>query len=190
MSFDISQSKSNDVYTGGGQRKLEAGDYPVMISKAVEQASKKGGGQNAVMEYTVLDGEFTGEVIKEWLPVVNANDVAQGIARSKVNAISTITNINSGGIDAFVGAELIIRVNKEPNEYIDRNGEKRKGFNNNIVNYMTMDMKNAEGKDVAPFVPSASQSTTTASTNSDVESGAQTSGGVSAGSAPDDEIPF
>lgn len=185
-SFDLSQAGKEGVYTG--QRKqLDAGDYPVMISKSVEAAGKKQGSTNAVMEYTILDGEFSGEVVKEWLPIINDSEVAQSIARAKIGAISAITGVTSGGIDGLQGSELMIRVQKEPNEYINRNGQTVKGSNAVVANYMTMQMKDAEGKDVSPFVESKPKD---ASPTNSTSSGSGSSSISQSSDDMDDEIPF
>lgn len=190
MGFNISEAQGSGVYTGR-KKQLEEGDYPVMISKAVEAAGKKDGTTNAVMEYTIIDGDFSGEVVKEWLSIVNNSEIAQQIARSKVNAISSVTGVTDGGIDAFQGAEMIIRVHKEPNEYINRNGDKVKGFNAVVANYMTLQMKDAEGKDVAPFVPSANKTDSQPDSNSSGQSNSDNTSSRSIDTTGvDDDIPF
>jgi hypothetical protein len=60
-------------------------------------------------------------------------------------------------IDALVGKNMIVRVKKEPNEYVDNNGNKRTGYNAVPVMYMDLNRTNAEGKPVAQFVAVAKQ---------------------------------
>lgn len=186
MGFSINNANGNGVFTGS-RKQIEEGDYIVMISKSTTAAGKKEGSQNVVMEYTITEGDFAGEVVKEWLAVVNSSEVAQQIARSKVSAISSITGITDGEVDDFQGSEIMIRVRKEPNEYVNRNGQTVKGSNAVVENYMTLQMKDAEGKDVAPFRPSSPKPTPVAQTETSAPSGGSGSFDNSDGN---DDIPF
>ena len=174
----------------------EAGDYVVMISRASVENGKVAGNMNAAMEYTILsDGPFNGAVVKEWLAIVNKSEQAQNIARSKLRAIQIVSKSqNVQSVDELVGKQIIIRINKEANQYIDNNGNQRTGYQNNVVNYMDLKRQDSDGKEVAPFVAVAqTQQNAQANGFSSVRNpGAQSSGSSQtySGGGVDDEIPF
>lgn len=187
MTFNMQDLAGTKAHTGT-RVTPDAGDYVVMISKSETADGKKQGSLNAVMEYTIIsDGPFTGAVIKEWLAIVNSSEQAQNIARSKLRAIQvTSKSENAQSINDMVGKQIMIRINKEENEYVDNQGNRRKGFQNNVINYMNMQRKDADGKDVPAFVAQAPKPQSDAGFSS-VRS--QTSTG-SAEDNDDDQIPF
>jgi hypothetical protein len=155
--FSFRDTEGHNPHTGN--RSIpDDGDYSVMISKADLGDNKSRTGLNLALEYTILAGEYSGSVLKEWLSVVNNNETAQNIARSKAEAIRRVTKLSQDSdIDALVGKNMIVRVKKEPNEYVDNNGNKRTGYNAVPVMYMDLNRTNAEGKPVAQFVAVAKQ---------------------------------
>ena len=192
MSFSFRDTEGQQAHTGT-RRIPDEGDYRVMISEAKLEDSKKGGGAvNLVMEYTILGGSFAGVVVKEWLAVVNKSEQAQNIARSKAEALRIITRLKQDSdVTALVGKELIIRVIRESNEYMDNQGNKRMGVNAVVNNYMTLERQNAAGQVVPDFVPSVKQETQQAQTSQRSAQGDYTSKSSYAGTdALDDEIPF
>jgi hypothetical protein len=186
MTFNMQDLNSTKAHTGT-RVTPDAGDYVVMISKSETADGKKSGSLNAVMEYTIIsDGPFTGAVVKEWLAIVNSSEQAQNIARSKLRAVQvTSKSENAQTINDMVGKQIIIRVNKEENEYVDSQGNRRKGFQNNVINYMDMKRKDADGKDVPAFVAQAPKPASDAQFSSTRQ--AQTTGSAADN---DDEIPF
>lgn len=199
MSFSFRDTEGQQAHTGT-RRIPDEGDYRVMISKADLEDSKKGNGAvNLAMEYTILAGDFSGVVLKEWLAVVNKSETAQNIARSKAEALRIITKLKQDAeVNALVGKELIVRVFKEPNEYTDNNGNKRTGVNAVVGNYMNLERLDAAGKPVAAFVPTVKQETSQGSSqgssgSSQGNSSGNAQGGYTGGQSRqdlDDEIPF
>lgn len=186
MSFGFSNTEGVKPHTGN-RSVPDDGDYHVMISKSVLEPSKKGkGGENIVLEYTILAGTFAGAVVKEWLSVINASDTAQNIARAKAEALRVICKLSSTqGSDDLLGKELIIRSKKEPNEYVDNTGTKRTGYNATVVNYMTTDRRDAEGKEVPAFIAVVKQEPAQARSVTHSSSGQQPPN-----DDMDDDIPF
>lgn len=155
MSFSFRDTKDVNPHTGT-RVQPDDGDYAVMVSKFELADNKDRSGQNIEAEYTILSGPFSGASVREWLAVVNKSEQAQNIARSKAEAIRRVTKVSENSdLDAVVGKNMVIRVVSEPNEYVDRNGNRRTGKNLNVVNYMDMKRKDASGKEVAEFVPRA-----------------------------------
>jgi hypothetical protein len=155
--FSFKDTEGHNPHTGT-RTVPDDGDHTVMISKSSLDPSKKGNGLNLALEYTVLSGAFSGSILKEWLSVVNTNETAQNIARSKAEAIRRVAKLpQDADVDALVGKNIIVRTKKEANEYVDNNGVKRTGYNAIPVMYMDLNRQNPEGKVVAAFVPSAKQ---------------------------------
>lgn len=192
------QLEQDGVESHTGLKKgLVSGDYAVMISKAEVETNKRNNGDNVVMEYSVLAGEFAGSEAKEWLAVTNPSDVAQGIARSKLMALFDVTKTND--IPALVGKNIMIRmVVTENGTYVDNKGETRPSYDRNVANYMTMDMKDAKGNDVAPFVASEEKPKAQGSSGSGGTGGTGGTGGSYSESGQaggssrdlDDRVPF
>jgi hypothetical protein len=146
MTFNMNDLSGVKAHTGTRQT-LDAGEYAVMISKADTADGKSQGAINAVMEYTVLtDGPFKGAVVKEWLAIVNKSETAQNIARSKLRAVQLVSKSeNAAQVSDMVGKSIIIHVGREESEYVDREGNKRKGINNTVLNYLNMKRQDSDG---------------------------------------------
>lgn len=153
MTFNMNDLNGVKSHTGTRQT-LEAGEYTVMISKADTADGKAHGSINAVMEYTVIsDGPFTGAVVKEWLAIVNKSEIAQNIARSKLRAVQLVSKSeNAAQVSDMVGKTILIHVGREESEYLDRDGNKRKGINNTVLNYLNTKRQDAEGNTAPPYM--------------------------------------
>ena len=190
--FDMNDLAGTDAYAGGGSVKPDAGDYTVMISKSDTSANAKGNGTNIAMEYTVLDGQFQGTVLKEWLAVVNPSAQSQEIARSKLKALQVVSNSqNERRPEALTGKTIIIRITKEPHQFVNDRGTKVNTFNNNVINYMNLKRVNAAGKEVPAFVAQAqTEQTSPASQSSSSSNNGDSQAARQSRKDLDDEIPF
>lgn len=184
----------------GGQRVIpDAGDYNVMISAASLEPNKQRNGSNAVIAYSIIDGPFQGSEKTEYLSVIHKSADAQRISRSRLKAIQTVTGLlaeGKGEISDLVGRSLRIRMSKEPHQFTNTQGQVVKTYQNDVVNYMTTDGEDANGKKVPAFVvqtASANESTgnqNTGGSSSSSNSGSSQSNQGSGSSDMDDEIPF
>lgn len=151
--MNFSFNSMGDVKAHTGQRVVpDSGDYNVMLSDITMDSNRAGDGHNIIVTYSILDGDFAGSELKEWLAVINKNETAQNIAQSKLKAIYLVTGKTSAkSFTELAGTVLRIRVLKKPNKYIDNNGNEREGHNNEVAMYMDTNGRNPEGKDVAPY---------------------------------------
>lgn len=196
--FNTNDMGDVDPHTGGGKQRVDSGDYNVMVSTSAFGPNKKNNGSNLHLVYTVLDGNFQGVEIDEYLSVINPSEQAQNISRSKLESILTVTGMKADGktdTDDLQGRSMRIRVMKNPNEFINDKGETVKTFNNDVTVYMDMDSKNAKGDTVSAFIPkdetsSNRGSTSSGGSSSSQSSGGQTSGSGSSGGSDDSDIPF
>lgn len=177
---NFNMNEMGDVKAHTGSRVIpDAGDYNVVISDAELQTNNNNNGTNIFMEYTILDGNFAGSTVKEWLAVVNNSERAQIIARSKLQAIRVVTKSEAeGNVSALKNKSLRLRLNKTEGSY---NG--RTVYNSDVVMYMDSTGRNAEGKEVAAFVPIE----TPPVNNTQTQSSDPVGGGSQSG---DDDIPF
>lgn len=151
--MNFSFDSMNDVQAHTGQRVIpDSGDYNVMISDIKMESNSKNNGHNIIVTYSIVDGEYAGSELKEWLAVINPNDTAQGIAQSKLKAIYLVTKkVSAKHYRELNGTLLRIRVLKKENTYTDNNGNQRDGFNNEVVMYMDTSGRNSDGKEVAAY---------------------------------------
>lgn len=191
--FSFDEVKDTKASLGSGARKLvDRGDYNVLITKSDTADNSKGTGKNVAMEYNILDGDFSGTDLKEWLAVVNSSETAQGIAREKIKALFDVTEVRTGS-DDLVGHTIRVRIDHEANEWTNKNtGKTMKGHNAVITHYMTPDGKNAAGDLVPAFTGQPKSPETTANEGTANSSSSGSSGEIkSSGKADlDDEIPF
>lgn len=201
MNFGFNDMGDVDAHTGGSRQVPDSGDYNVMISDIEMQSNRAGNGHNIVVTYSIVDGDYAGTEVKEWLAVINKNDTAQNIAQSKLKAIYLVTGKTSArSFTELNGAILRVRLYKKENRYQDSNGNWRDGFNNEVVTYMDTQGRNPQGKEVPAYTgpdvhgASKSQKTATASTSSGNSSNQTHNGGQSSGfdgyGNDDDDIPF
>jgi len=73
---------------------LPPGDYNAMISNSEMKTTKAGTGEYLELTIQIIDGAHSGRRIWERLNVVNANKVAEEIARSQLNGIKAACNID------------------------------------------------------------------------------------------------
>lgn len=177
---NFNMNEMGDVKAHTGSRVVpDAGDYNVVVSDAELETNKSGNGTNVLMEYTILDGNFAGSTVKEWLAVVNNSEQAQNIARSKLQAIRVVTKSEAEGyVSALKNKSLRLRLNKTEGSY---NG--RTVYNSDVVMYMDSTGRNAEGKEVTAFVPTEVAPVA----NTQTQSSNTVGGGSQSG---DDDIPF
>lgn len=193
MNFGYSSVEDKQAHTGG-RVVPDSGDYNVMISEIEMKSNKQGNGHNIEVTYSILDGDFAGSELKEWLAVINKNETAQNIAQSKLKSIFIVTgNTSAQSFTELQGAVLRVRVYKKEHTYVDDNGNERDGYNTEIVMYLDTEGKNANGKEVpvysGPAVMGGNKKQNAQARRPDVSQNrqSQTSGG---GYDPDGEIPF
>jgi len=170
----------------GGSVRPDAGDYKVMISKAGMASNKNKDGENLALEYTVLDGNFTGSILKQWLSVRNKNKQTVEIALGVLSAISAVTKYKGSDPEGLVGKSLTIRINKEPHEFVNDKGLRVNTFNNNVTMHMTLDHKNAKGDVVPAFIPSITSKMSAGAADSSVKG----SSSIKQDLEEDSDIPF
>lgn len=81
------QFDATDVQPLASQDVLPKGRYLAEITDSEMKDTKSGSGQYLQLEFTVIDGEFSGR--KQWvrLNLVNTNDTAVRIAKAELSAI-------------------------------------------------------------------------------------------------------
>lgn len=81
------QFDATDVQPLASQDVLPKGRYLAEITDSEMKDTKSGSGQYLQLEFTVIDGEFSGR--KQWvrLNLVNANETAVSIAKAELSAI-------------------------------------------------------------------------------------------------------
>ncbi len=72
---------------------LPPGDYNAMITDSQMKITKAGTGEYLELTIQIIDGAHSGRRLWERLNVVNANKVAEEIARSQLNGIKVACNI-------------------------------------------------------------------------------------------------
>lgn len=73
---------------------LPLGDYNAMITDSQMKITKAGTGEYLELTIQIIDGAHSGRRLWERLNVVNANKVAEEIARSQLNGIKLACNID------------------------------------------------------------------------------------------------
>lgn len=73
---------------------LPPGDYNAMITDSQMKITKAGTGEYLELTVQIIDGAHSGRRLWERLNVVNANKVAEEIARSQLNGIKLACNID------------------------------------------------------------------------------------------------
>lgn len=73
---------------------LPPGDYNAMITDSQMKITKAGTGEYLELTIQIIDGAHSGRRLWERLNVVNANKVAEEIARSQLNGIKLACNID------------------------------------------------------------------------------------------------
>jgi hypothetical protein len=73
---------------------LAPGDYNAMITDSQMKTTKAGTGEYLELTMQIIDGAHSGRRIWERLNVVNANKIAEEIARSQLNGIKAACNID------------------------------------------------------------------------------------------------
>lgn len=151
MNFGYNEVEDKQTHTGG-RIVPDSGDYNVMISEIEMKSNKAGNGHNIQVTYSILDGDFAGSEIPEWLAVINKNETAQNIAQSKLKSIYIVTgNTGAGSFTELQGAVLRIRVFKKEHQFRDDNGNLRDGYNTEVAMYLDSEGKNANGKEVPVY---------------------------------------
>lgn len=181
----------DDVNAHSGVRVTpDSGDYNVMISSIEMVSNSAKNGHNIHVKYSILDGDYAGSEIQEWLAVVNKSETAENIAKSKLKAIYIVTDKkNATGFTDLMGAVLRIRVYKKTRNYTDDRGNEREGFNTEVAMYMSSAGLDINGKEVAPYSGPAVMEGKKA--DKPKSSGNSYNAGSSySNSDDDDEIPF
>lgn len=151
MNFGYNALDDVDAHTGGGRVVPDSGDYNVMISSIGMESSAKGG-HNIVVKYSILDGDFAGTEITEWLPVVCASETAQNIALSKLKAMYVVTNKTKAKMfQELEGALLRIRILKKEAQFTNSNGELVDTFNSDVNMYISTKGLDPNGKEVPDY---------------------------------------
>lgn len=153
MDMNFGFNDLNDVNAHTGSRIVpDSGDYNVMISDIALESSKSGSGHNIHVKYSILDGDFAGSEIHEYLAVVNNNETAVNIARSKLKALYLVSGkTSSTNFTDLQGSVIRIRVFKKEATYTGNDGIQRNTFNTEVAMYMDSQGRNSQGKEVPPY---------------------------------------
>ena len=145
------QFDATDVQPLAPMDVLPKGRYLAEITDSEMKPTKAGDGQYLQLEFTVLDGEFSGR--KQWvrLNLVNANETAVSIAKAELSAICHCIGV--------LRVEDSIDLHNRP-LYIDVTVEKRKDNgedSNRIKGYAATEggIKPAAAKPAAPVAAKA-----------------------------------
>lgn len=151
MNFGYNNVEDKQTHTGA-RAVPDSGDYNVMISDIQMESNSRQDGHNIVVTYSILDGDYAGSEVKEWLAVINKSDTAQNIAQSKLKSIYITTGKTSASsFTELQGAVLRIRLYKKEHQWTDNDGNSRDGYNTEVAMYMDTDGNNANGKEVPQY---------------------------------------
>lgn len=151
MNFGYNSVEDKQTHTGS-RAVPDSGDYNVMISDITMESNNNKDGHNIIVTYSILDGDFAGSEVKEWLAVINKNETAQNIAQSKLKSIYIVTqNTSAQSFTDLQGAVLRIRIHKKERSWVDDNGNERDGYNTEVAIYMDSEGNNATGKPVPAY---------------------------------------
>jgi len=118
----------------GARTVLPEGNHKVIIVNSSISSNKNKDGQNLTIEFSVQDqtGRFQGVVLKDYLAVINKNEIAQKIARQKLATITRCAGLNGVLNDSaqLHGRPIILRVDVKDDEY-----EGKKFKKNTIIGY-------------------------------------------------------
>lgn len=120
------------------RKTIAPGRYVAMIVKCDYEASKKNPRNfNLIPTFKILDGEYRGEEIKQWLCVRHDNKTTQDIAVSKKARLGVILcgTPNPADTNLLLNKPLIIETDTEANDYINKEGVTVQSTNNVIKNY-------------------------------------------------------
>lgn len=195
----VKMNELDDVDVNTGSRETaDDGDYNFMIEEAKFGPTKNGKGTGYNTKLTMLDGQYQGTNVYNYINVSNQNSTAESIGRAQLKTIMTILGIEDS--DEMEGKMIRGRVVGELADYVKRDGDKTKIVNLRVVLFMSTDGKNAKGEAVNEFVPKQDNAKVQLAKwreeNLAPRAGAQSADTSSSGTAgqssdeADDEIPF
>ena len=90
------------------------GTYTAMIVEAKEMVSKTTGTPYATLKVEIVEGKFKGRKIYDNIFLNSTNEMAQAIARRKLNAIANAVGITvMNGADDFLFKPLSVEINTD-----------------------------------------------------------------------------
>ena len=119
------QFNAND-YQNMKFQPLPAGEYNVMIVDSVLKPTRRGG-EMLALELVVLDGQYQGRKLKDWLNIVNASEDAQRIALGTLSSICrAVGKLNPTDSSELHGRPLVAVVGiRQDDRYGESNNIKR-----------------------------------------------------------------
>lgn len=162
---------------------IAPGKYKALIVGCDYKANKHNNGFNLIPTFQIIEGEYKGEEITQWLCVKHPESKTQEIAIGKKARLGVILcgTPNPADTNLLLNKPLIIETTTEPNSYTNKEGILVESVNNVIRQYHPV---NGEFKDLVTGRKSGSVPPIAHST---ITNGA---GGSFNTSSLNDEIPF
>ena len=137
----------DDLNTGVAKKVIAPGRYKAIITQCDYVQNKQKNGWNLVPTFQIVEGEYKGEEITQWLCVKHPSTQTQEIAISKKARLGVILcgTPNPADTDLLLSKPLIIQTDTEANNYTNSQGAEVKGTNNIIKQYHPI---NGEFKDL------------------------------------------
>lgn len=108
FSGDDSQLKSNDF----DRQPLPDGKYMVEVADADYRDNSTGTGSYVMVEFNVIDGEFSGRKLWSNLNIIHANEQAQEIGQQQMAklCLATLGKPSCTDTDELIGRQLVVGV--------------------------------------------------------------------------------
>ncbi len=116
---------------------IAPGNYKAIITQCDYTENKNRNGFNLVPTLQIIEGEYKGEEITQWLCIKHPKPDVQRIAIDKKARIGVILcgTPNPKDTDLLLNKPLIIETGTEPNNFTNKDGVEVQGTNNIIKNY-------------------------------------------------------
>jgi hypothetical protein len=122
---------------GEAKKVLPTGDYKMAITSS-EMKPTATGGQYLQLNLTVMAGEHTGAQVTDRLNLVNKNPQTVSIAQRILSAIChSVGVLQISDSQQLHNKPMLVRVEAVENNYVDKDGNQRNGFKNEIRGYKT-----------------------------------------------------
>ncbi len=116
---------------------IAPGKYKALITQCDYTPNKLKNGFNLIPTFQIVEGEYQGEEITQYLSIKNPSKQAQDIAVAKKARLGVILcgTPNPADTDLLLNKLLIIETDTEANNYTNKEGVEVKGTNNIIKQY-------------------------------------------------------
>lgn len=121
INFDLNNTRA---FSSGHSRVLPAGAYLVkIVDEADDVQLNNGNGSALVFSYEVVSGDYSGEILRDWINIGHINRNAVDIAERRLKAIGNAVGLNFfNDTRELFGRPFLIYVSKTTYQGKERNG--------------------------------------------------------------------